>query len=98
MPLVLNKDKTSTWRLFDDKNLSIGDQIQFKEFGTINVFGHASITRIVVKQFNNLTSADKEGHETFLNDQEMYDTYGEYYGKAVGPETLVKIIWFELQD
>ncbi len=30
VPLVLSGAKTATWRLFDDKNLAIGDELIFK--------------------------------------------------------------------
>ena len=94
--LVLSGEKTSTWRLFDDKNLSIDDMIELREFGKDTPFGTANIVRVIEKSFKELTDEDKVGHETFADDAEMYRTYSTYYKTEVGPETRLKIIWFEL--
>lgn len=97
VPLVLSGEKTSTWRLFDDKSLTAGDNIELREFGKDEPFAFARISRIVEKPFDKLTSGDKSGHETYSSDQEMYNTYTEYYKTEVGKDTKVKIIWFKLQ-
>ena len=96
VPLVLERKKTSTWRLFDDKSLAADDKIQLYEFGKDIPFGNAKITKVIEKLFADLTVADKEGHEVFSTDDEMYKTYSEYYKTPVGPSTTLKIIWFEL--
>jgi hypothetical protein len=44
-----------------------------------------------------LSEADKEGHETFASNEEMYKTYSRYYQRTVTPETSVKIIRFKLR-
>lgn len=97
VPLVLSGYKSSTWRLFDEKNLSPGDDIELREFSVDAPFAHAKISKVIVKQFKDLTSEDKIGHEEYTNDEEMYKTYSGYYKTNVGPESEVKIIWFELQ-
>lgn len=96
VPLVLSGSKTSTWRLFDDKDLSIGDELELREFGTNNLFAKATITEVVEKKFSELTQADKAGHEDFTSDEEMYKTYSHYYGTMVNSESMLKIIRFEL--
>lgn len=98
VPLVLSGEKNSTWRLFDDKDLSKGDEIELREFGKDMSFARAKIIKVREKPFSDLTTADKVGHETFQNDEEMYETYSKYYQTRVGPETNVKIIWFELVE
>ncbi|MEO5627350.1 MAG: ASCH domain-containing protein [Candidatus Saccharimonadales bacterium] len=95
---VLLGEKTSTWRLFDDKALSVGDEIELKEFGKDEAFGEAVITKVLEKKFSDLTDQDKQGHETYSSDKEMYETYSGYYKQIVGPGTLLKIIWFELKE
>lgn len=97
VPLVLSGEKTSTWRLFDDKNLSAGDEIELREFGKNASFGTAIITKVIEKPFSELTSEDKVGHESYRSDEEMYKTYESYYNTHIGPETIVKIIWFTLK-
>jgi len=96
VPLILSGRKTSTWRLFDDKNLSEGDHITLKEFGLEDSFAKAIVSRVVVKRFDELTKDDKLGHESYTSDDDMYKTYSDYYNTSVGPKTAVKIIWFEL--
>jgi hypothetical protein len=96
VPLVLSGEKTSTWRLFDDKNLSIGDEIELREFGKENSFAKAKITKVIEKAFKDLSEDDKQGHEKFSSDGEMYAAYTGYYDTKVGPDSIVKIIWFEL--
>lgn len=97
VPLVLNGTKNSTWRLFDDKNLTAGDEIELREFGSENSFAKARISKVIEKPFKDLSKDDKLGHEEYKNDQEMYETYSGYYKTKVGPDTLVKEIWFELK-
>ena len=98
VPLVLAGEKNSTWRLFDDKNLSVGDEIELREFGKETFFAKAKITKVIEKSFEDLNEDDKRGHEKFSNNKEMYETYMGYYNTKVGPESAVKIIWFELLE
>ena len=44
--------------------------------------------------FGKLTPEDKNGHEPFTSEKEMYDTYAGYYQQTVEPETAVKVIHF----
>ena len=94
--LVLTGKKNSTWRLWDDKNLQLGDIVDFYESKTKKYFTTAKITKVIEKKMGNLKEEDKRGHEEFSNDEEMYRTYSGYYKKDVTPDTLVKICWFEL--
>ena len=98
VPLVLSGEKNSTWRLFDDKDLSAGDEIELREFGKDHSFGKAKIIKVIEKPFKKLSAADKEGHETFSDDAEMYRTYSGYYNTPVGPDSIIKIIWFNLEE
>lgn len=96
VPLVLSGAKTSTWRMWDDKNISGNDVIEFLEYGDNIAFATAQVTSVVEKPFGELTDEDKKGHETFKTAEDMYETYTNYYKKPVGPETIVKIIHFKL--
>lgn len=75
----------------------VGDEIELKVFGTNDKFAEAKIIKVVEKRFGDLTDNDKEGHEQFKDDSEMYSTYSDYYHLPVDFDTLVKIIWFELR-
>lgn len=98
VPLVLSGEKNSTWRLFDDKNLSKDDVIELREFGKNTSFAKAKIIHVIEKPFKDLTDSDKIGHEVFENDRTMYETYSGYYNTLVDGNTKVKIIWFELLE
>jgi len=94
--LVLDGSKTSTWRLFDDKNLSVGDKLELREFNKDAPFANARILGVIEKSFSELTEADKKGHESFSSDEDMYKTYSQYYKTNVDAQTKLKIIRFEL--
>jgi hypothetical protein len=94
--LILTGKKNVTWRLFDDKNLQKGDLIDLINWNTKEKFGEATVVDIREKKLKEIEEGDFEGHEKFLNQEEMYSTYRNYYGKKVNGETIVKIITFKL--
>lgn len=94
--LVLSGDKTSTWRLFDDKDLSVGDIVDLINWNTKEIFGKAELKQVKEKKMRDLTDEDFDGHERFESDEEMYKHYNIYYGGKVNPDTVVKIIKFDL--
>lgn len=94
--LILKNKKTTTWRIFDDKDISKGDIMQFLVWETKEVFANAKITEVVQKKFKDLDENDLDGHEKFESKEEMYSTYTTYYNKTVDENTIVKIIKFEL--
>jgi hypothetical protein len=95
--LVLAGEKDATWRLFDDKNLSEGDEVDLINWNTKEKFGVATLVKVWERKMGELQDSDFDGHENFLSDEEMYKTYRTYYGDKVGPDTLVKIIHFKLK-
>lgn len=94
--LILSGEKDSTWRLWDDKNLQIGDIVDFLESKTEKHFTTARIIKVINKKMGELKEEDKKGHEKYGNDRQMYKIYSGYYKKDVTPDTLVKIVRFEL--
>lgn len=94
--LVLAGEKDLTWRLFDDKDLTVGDVVELVNWNTGEVFGRAELIDVWEKKMNALTESDFDGHEKFASEEELYATYRTYYGDKVGPETIVKIIRFKL--
>ncbi len=95
--LILAGEKTLTWRLFDDKNLSQGDDVGFINSNTKEKFGEAILTKVYEKKLSEVEGEDFDGHERYSSGEEMYQTYRTYYGDKVGPDTIVKIIRFELK-
>lgn len=94
--LILKNKKTTTWRIFDDKDIKQGDIIQFLVWETKEIFANAKIINVVEKKFKELNDDDLDGHEKFESNEEMYSTYSTYYNKKVDENTIVKIIKFEL--
>jgi len=91
---ILAGEKTSTWRLFDDKDLKNGDELIFVNKDTGHQFGTAIITSLKVKRLGFLVDEDWVGHEKFSSEEEMYETYKKYYGDRVDENSEVKIVTF----
>jgi hypothetical protein len=92
--MILGGVKTATWRLFDDKNLALGDEIEFINSESGAVIGTGKITKLKLTTLGNLDETDWDGHETFASEAEMYETYRGYYGDKVGSDSELKIITF----
>ena len=93
--LVLNGKKCTTWRINDDKNITISDILSLCRSDG-EEFAKAKVTQVREILFENLTGEDKEAHEKFSSDEEMYQIYSKYYNMNVTPKTKVKIIRFRL--
>ena len=93
---VLSGEKDSTWRLFDDKNLQVGDKLEFINASDGKEFANAEILSVIEKKLGEIQEDDFEGHEKFKSLEEMYETYKKYYGDEVNSKTSVKIIKFKL--
>ena len=97
--LILSGKKTVTWRVNDEKDIRQGDQLSLcygdgpkKE----QEFAKAEVLLAKETTFGNLSDEDKEEHEKYLSEEEMYRIYSGYYNKEIGPETKLKIIKFKL--
>ncbi len=91
---ILKGLKHSTWRIFDDKDLQVNDELEFINKETLKVFGIAVVTSLHTKTFGTLVDSDWEGHERFDTEEEMYETYRTYYGEKVNENTEIKILSF----
>ena len=98
--MILQGLKTSTWRLYDDKDLSVDDKIKIIDKVDPNtpeswkVIGQGKVNEVVEKRLSDVTPEDMTGHEHFDSKEEMLGTYKQYYGDRVTLETPVKIINF----
>lgn len=93
--LILAGTKTSTWRINDEKNIVIDDELSFCNTAG-KEFARAKVVEVLFARLGNLTVKEKEGHESYASEQEMYHTFSQFYKLPVGPETEVKIIKFKL--
>ena len=96
VPLVLSGEKTTTWRLFDDKDLQKGDRLIFINKETGKEFAKAVITEVRETELGEVTEDDYDGHEKFESKEKMLEAYRGYYGLKVIPNSVLKIISFNL--
>ena len=97
VPLVLSDAKTTTWRLFDDKDLQQRDELALINKETREQFATARIIAVSEKPLRELDDADLDGHEPYENEEKMLEDFRKYYGERVTLESVVKIIKFELE-
>lgn len=99
--MILAGKKSATWRLFDDKDLSVDDKIEIIDKvnetlpKTWQVIGYGKVTEVVEKKLGDITATDMKGHEGFASQTEMLETYRGYYGNRVTLDTVVKIVYFD---
>ncbi len=101
--LVLSGQKTNTWRIKDDKNISVNDDIELidkvdaEKLETWVKIGVAKVDSINEKRLSDVIESDYNGHETYQSKEEMFQTYQGYYGNDVNENTPVKIIQFSFK-
>src|SRR3989344_4510572 len=86
---ILNGSKIVTWRLFDDKDLKVGDELDFLNSETGDRFADAKILEITEKKLGDMEGGDFEGHEKYQNEDDMLEHYRKYYGDKVNLDTMV---------
>jgi len=97
---VVAGKKTSTWRLYDDKDLSVNDTVKLLDKvdpsrpETWKVIGEAHITTVIQKRLGDVADDDYEGHNPYESQQAMLHSYQKYYGQQVDLDTPIKIIRF----
>ncbi len=96
VPLVLDGSKTSTWRLFDDKDLQVRDRLSLVNSVDRQEFAQAEIVEVREKKLGEITEEDYEGHSRYESLEKMIESFRGHYGAGVTPETLVKIVRFKL--
>jgi len=96
--------KTSTWRIYDDKDIHVNDRIELLDKvdphnpETWIVVGTARVDRVIEKRLADIAKDDFDGHEPFGSQEEMLRAYRGYYGPQVTLETPIKMIHFTLEN
>ena len=96
VPQILSGVKTSTWRLFDDKDLTEGDEFVMVNKETGEEFAKGKVIKVREKKLGELEDSDFDGHEKYKDQDDMLNHYKGYYGDGVSLETSIKMIDFEL--
>lgn len=100
---VLKGEQWSTWRLFDDKDLSVNDEVELIDKmqpdnpETWHPIGIATINKVIEKRLGDITTADTEGEATFASPDDLLRTFKQYYGPTVTLATPVKMVHFDFQ-
>jgi hypothetical protein len=94
--LILSGEKTSTWRLFDDKDLQKNDEVEFLSWETKEPFAKVVFTEVFEKRLGDLTDKERGGHEEYENNEEMLRMFSIYYNKDVTLMTPVKVLRFKI--
>lgn len=95
--MILAGEKTATWRLFDDKDLADGDELEFVNKETGEVFGRAIVVRVYTKPIGQVNEDDYSGHERYASHSAMLDELRKYYGDTVDDSTELKIVRFQMR-
>lgn len=99
---VLSGATRSTWRINDDKDLHVNDNISLIDKidplnpTTWQPIGIARITSILEKQLGNVTASDVPG-EKLKPLKDLLQEFRAYYGPQVDADTPVKIIRFDFE-
>jgi hypothetical protein len=92
---ILNCKKTSTWRVNDEKNIVLNDELSLCNLQG-EEFAKAIVIYVKETKFKDLTENDWEGHEKYSSEKEMYVAFSNMYKTEILPETKLKIIKFSL--
>ncbi|HEU5004955.1 MAG TPA: reverse transcriptase-like protein [Candidatus Saccharimonadales bacterium] len=101
--LIEEGQKISTWRMFDDKDLSVNDEIRIIDKvedsnpQTWKIIGTAKITEIVEKRLEDITEENIHDDNAYASKRDMLEVYRGYYGSKVTGSTPVKIIYFDFE-
>lgn len=98
---VLSGEKWSTWRLFDDKDLSVNDEVELidkvdpENPESWRPIGVATINKVIEKRLADIEEDDMDGHGKYSSPQDAVIRFQKYYGPDVTINTPVKMIYFD---
>jgi len=93
---ILTHKKKTTWRLFDDKDFKVGDEIELIDWESREIFAKGEIINVKEKRLSEIEESDFEYHKKYENQEEMINGFREFYGDRVNLNTIVKIIEFKI--
>lgn len=99
--LIYSGQKNSTWRINDEKNVSVDDQIGIidkvnpDDHSSWQIIGTGRVSEVLQKRLSDIGPGDLGTGEDFETKQQMLKTFRNYYGGDVNEQTPVKIITFD---
>ncbi len=100
---VISGEKTNTWRLKDDKNISVNDDVELidkvdpEKPETWLKIGVAKIDKVTEKRLGEINPTDNENHEVYGSVGVMLQVFRGYYGEDVDENTPIKMIQFSFK-
>jgi hypothetical protein len=94
---ILSGEKTSTIRLFDNKDLRVGDVVGLRHAQSGERFAVVEIFEVAEKPLRDISAADLDGHERYDGIDAMVATFRKWYGDRVASEMMAKIVRFKLR-
>jgi len=97
----MDGQKNSTWRINDEKNISVNDEVGIIDKVDINdpeswqVIGLGHVNAVVQKRLRDVMPEDLGVGEEFTSRDDMLKTFHHYYGGDVNESTPLKIITFD---
>jgi ribonuclease HI len=97
---VADGTKNSTIRLFDDKDLTVNDQVELidkvdpRDRNSWVPLGTVTIKQVVQKRVGEITVKDLREHGLYDSTEAMLTELQRYYGPGISLETPAKIITF----
>ncbi|MFB6209678.1 MAG: ASCH domain-containing protein [Candidatus Nanohaloarchaea archaeon] len=95
--MVLSGEKNTTWRIDDEREITVNDILSLRTVEG-EEFARAKVLWTKMTTFDSLSEEDRRGHESFESEEEMLQTYSDYYDMDVDGDTEVKVIRFEVFD
>jgi len=99
--LIASGQKNSTWRINDEKNVSVDDEIGIidkvnpNNIDSWQVIGQGKVSQVLQKRLSDIKPGDLGIGEDFASKAEMLRTFKKYYGRDINEHTAVKIITFD---
>ncbi len=99
--LISSGQKNSTWRINDEKNISIDDKIGIvdkvdpESTNTWMIIGWGRVNQVLQKRLSDIKPGDLGTGEDFSSPEKMLKTFRKYYGQDINDNTSVKIITFD---
>ncbi len=101
--LIYSGQKNNTWRINDEKNVSVGDvvgiidKVNPGDRTSWRIIGMGRVNEVLQKRLLDIEPGDLGAGEDFASKDEMYKTFRQYYGGDVNEQTPVKIITFDFK-